>query len=192
MRGKSQTLFQTFDRVVDASGAKINQSLAKGLLPNEGVKACELGLGFLNEGAPNVWMIGPANKTHSWETTAVPEIRTQCNQLVNDIKKSMSSDHSHIVAKIIHHPKSVGESYAEHLKIALSFSGEFAKISLTLLVHAILPQFFLQHATIKLRRLHQLVLSRRYQAFILKAQAPANKSAVVAEKPLVDTPKACA
>jgi len=40
------------------------------------------------------------------------------------------------------HPASAGETYAEHMRVALSFAGPLAKASAAALVHAFLPFMF--------------------------------------------------
>ena len=43
------------------------------------------GLGYINEGAPRLWTVGPPSKSVRWEITAVPEIRIQAQAVAEAI-----------------------------------------------------------------------------------------------------------
>ena len=58
------------------------------------------------------------------------------------------------------HPASVGETYGEHMRVALSFAGPLAKAAGAALVHAFLPFLFTTTASLTVRRLHDRMASR--------------------------------
>ena len=55
------------------------------------------------------------------------------------------------------HPASVGESWAEHARLALSTSGLLAGAALAAAVHAVVPALFETTASHTIDRLHALV-----------------------------------
>jgi Family of unknown function (DUF6356) len=59
------------------------------------------------------------------------------------------------------HPDSVGESYFEHMRVALSFAGPLLAAGGAALVHAFLPFLFLTTASTTVKRLHARMTSRR-------------------------------
>jgi len=58
------------------------------------------------------------------------------------------------------HPESVGESYFEHMAVALSFAGPLLMAGLAALVHAFLPFLFLTTASATVKRLYTRMTSR--------------------------------
>ncbi|WP_262273593.1 MULTISPECIES: DUF6356 family protein [Microvirga] len=58
------------------------------------------------------------------------------------------------------HPDSVGESYFEHMHVALSFAGPLLAAGLAALVHAFLPFLFLTTASRIVKRLHARMMNR--------------------------------
>ncbi|UVF19933.1 DUF6356 family protein [Microvirga terrae] len=58
------------------------------------------------------------------------------------------------------HPDSVGESYFEHMAVALSFAGPLLMAGLAALVHAVLPFLCLTTASRIVKRLHARMTSR--------------------------------
>jgi hypothetical protein len=58
------------------------------------------------------------------------------------------------------HPESVGESYWEHMNVALSFAGPLLAAGLAALVHAFLPFLFLTTASRTVKRLHARMMNR--------------------------------
>ena len=58
------------------------------------------------------------------------------------------------------HPDSVGESYFEHMAVALSFAGPLLMAGLAALVHAVLPFLCLTTASRTVKRLHARMMSR--------------------------------
>jgi len=59
------------------------------------------------------------------------------------------------------HPRSVGETYVEHLKVAASFGISMIAGGLACLVHALLPSLFRTKASQTVARLHErMVVSR--------------------------------
>jgi Family of unknown function (DUF6356) len=52
------------------------------------------------------------------------------------------------------HPDAVGESYREHMRVALSFAGPLALGAMAAFVHAFVPFLFVSTASATVRRLH--------------------------------------
>ena len=61
------------------------------------------------------------------------------------------------------HPASVGESYLQHLRVALGFSGRLLLAGLACLVHAIFPFLCAHTGSNSILELHERMLSRRRQ-----------------------------
>jgi len=58
------------------------------------------------------------------------------------------------------HPDAVGESYLEHMGVALSFAGPLLLAGLAALVHAFLPFLCLSTASGTVKRLHARMTNR--------------------------------
>ncbi len=58
------------------------------------------------------------------------------------------------------HPEAVGESYVEHMRVALSFSGPLLVAGLAALVHAFLPFLCTSTASTTVKRLHARMMNR--------------------------------
>jgi Family of unknown function (DUF6356) len=58
------------------------------------------------------------------------------------------------------HPDSVGESYFEHMGVALSFAGPLLAAGLAALIHALLPFLCVATASGTVKRLHARMISR--------------------------------
>jgi len=58
------------------------------------------------------------------------------------------------------HPRSIGESYPEHMRTALSFAGPLAKAAAAALVHAFLPFLFVRTASVTVKVLHDRITRR--------------------------------
>ncbi len=58
------------------------------------------------------------------------------------------------------HPATVGETYAEHMRTALSFAVPLAKASLAAFVHAFLPFLFVRTASTTVKQLHERMTRR--------------------------------
>ena len=58
------------------------------------------------------------------------------------------------------HPESVGESYVEHMGVALSFAGPLLVAGLAALVHAVLPFLCMTTASGTVKRLHARMVNR--------------------------------
>ena len=58
------------------------------------------------------------------------------------------------------HPASVGETYGEHMRVALSFAGPLAKAASAALVHAFLPFLFTTTASLTVKRLYDRMTRR--------------------------------
>jgi hypothetical protein len=61
------------------------------------------------------------------------------------------------------HPEAVGESYVEHMGVALSFSGPLLLAGLAALVHAFLPFLFTTTASATVKRLHARIMGRTHK-----------------------------
>ena len=59
------------------------------------------------------------------------------------------------------HPASVGETYGEHMGVALSFAGPLALAAMAALVHAFLPWCFERTASGIVTRLHDRMVTNR-------------------------------
>ncbi|MBV8684278.1 MAG: hypothetical protein JO111_15480 [Caulobacteraceae bacterium] len=59
------------------------------------------------------------------------------------------------------HPRSVGESYFEHLETAMNFSGALAAAALACFVHAFLPFLFVTTGSRQIRRIHDAMVTHR-------------------------------
>ena len=66
------------------------------------------------------------------------------------------------------HPRSVGESYLEHLAVAGSFGGRLTLAGLACLVHALLPFLFVKTGSNAIRGLHHDMVTHRQR----KASGP--------------------
>jgi hypothetical protein len=62
------------------------------------------------------------------------------------------------------HPHSVGESYGEHMRVALSFAGPLAVASAAAFVHAFLPFLCVTTASRTVKKLHARIVSRAPRA----------------------------
>jgi hypothetical protein len=58
------------------------------------------------------------------------------------------------------HPEAVGESYFEHMRVALSFAGPLLAAGLAALVHAVLPFLCVTTASGTVKRLHVRMMNR--------------------------------
>lgn len=59
------------------------------------------------------------------------------------------------------HPKSVGESYFQHFRKALNFSGLLLSLSFKALVHAILPCCYETTVSDRIKKLNENMQKRR-------------------------------
>jgi hypothetical protein len=71
------------------------------------------------------------------------------------------------------HPDSVGESYFEHMGVALSFAGPLAVAALTAFVHAFLPFLFVTTASATVKRLYARMTRRAPKPPIRRTEAEA-------------------
>lgn len=65
-----------------------------------------------------------------------------------------------ITKLFLDHPRSVGETYGEHLRFALGFSGVLFAAGLAALAHAVIPCCFEKTASAAVARLHERTRSR--------------------------------
>ena len=59
------------------------------------------------------------------------------------------------------HPRSVGETYGEHLRAAAGFGFAMIGAGLACLLHALLPFLFVRTGSETVRRLHQRMVEAR-------------------------------
>ena len=65
----------------------------------------------------------------------------------------------------LEHPRTVGESYFQHLAMAASFSGRLLLASAACLVHALVPGLCVRTGSNAIRELHErMVVNRRVGA----------------------------
>jgi hypothetical protein len=67
----------------------------------------------------------------------------------------------HVKRLFTEHPESVGESYFEHMGVALSFAGPLLAAGLAALVHAVLPFLCVTTASGAVKRLHARMVNRK-------------------------------
>jgi hypothetical protein len=73
------------------------------------------------------------------------------------------------------HPRAVGESYVEHMKVALSFAGPMAAGAAAAFVHAFLPFLFVTTTSAIVKRLYARMTNRVPKPPLPAAEAlPAN------------------
>ena len=81
----------------------------------------------------------------------------------------------HLKRMFTEHPHAVGESYFEHMQVALSFAGPLLKAGFAALVHAILPFLCVTTASVTVKRLHARMVNRVPRPPIRATEAlPAN------------------
>lgn len=61
----------------------------------------------------------------------------------------------------VDHPRSVGETYAEHMQVASSFGVRMIVGGLACLVHALLPSLFEKTGSNMIRKLHDRMVVNR-------------------------------
>lgn len=62
---------------------------------------------------------------------------------------------------VTEHPKSVGETYGEHLRVASSFGGAMLCGGMACLVHGLLPFLFTRTGSTTVSRLHARMVTNR-------------------------------
>lgn len=72
----------------------------------------------------------------------------------------MSTQRTPLTAFFTAHPKSVDETYAEHMRFALGFAGTLTLATAAALVHAFLPAVFEKTASTIVRRLYARIENR--------------------------------
>ena len=75
----------------------------------------------------------------------------------------------HVKRLFTEHPESVGESYFEHMGVALSFAGPLLTAGLAALVHAVLPFLCVTAASGTVKQLHARMVNRRPKPFAQSA-----------------------
>jgi len=59
------------------------------------------------------------------------------------------------------HPTSVGETYWQHLQVALSFAATLFVAAIAAFIHAIFPAWFEKAASIRITHLHNRMVENR-------------------------------
>jgi Family of unknown function (DUF6356) len=72
----------------------------------------------------------------------------------------------HVKRLFTEHTESVGESYFEHMGVALSFAGPLLTAGLAALVHAVLPFLCVTTASDTVKQLHARMVNRRQQPLV--------------------------
>ena len=67
----------------------------------------------------------------------------------------------HLKRLFTEHPEAVGESYFEHMGVALSFAGPLLSAGMAALVHAVLPFLCVTTASSTVKQLHARMVNRR-------------------------------
>ncbi|WP_420547312.1 DUF6356 family protein [Curvivirga sp.] len=60
------------------------------------------------------------------------------------------------------HPASVGESYFQHMGVALSFTSSLAFATFACLMHAFFPFLFVKTGSLKITELHDRMVANRH------------------------------
>ncbi len=68
---------------------------------------------------------------------------------------------SSLIAAFTDHPRSVGESYWEHLGVASSFSAKLLLAALACMMHALLPFLFVKTGSQMITELHDRMVANR-------------------------------
>lgn len=151
----------TFDHIVLATGASINQDLFRDKkVP--GIKFSSNGFGYINVSAPNVWFAGPSSKATYWEITAIPDIRIQAAEIIDNISERLLNERN---SKFLEHPNSTGESYFEHMLQAMSFSRVLFTKALHSAIHGIFPFYYTDKTSNDLRDFSKKLSKRRQKDF---------------------------
>lgn len=66
-----------------------------------------------------------------------------------------------IIQSFTEHPATVGESYGQHFKSALSFSGTLLQAAICCAVHALLPFLFERTGRAAVSKLHEKMVVNR-------------------------------
>lgn len=69
-----------------------------------------------------------------------------------------------ILAPFQRHPASVGETYGQHLAVALRFAGEMLRGGGACFIHAFLPFLFVTTGSDTVKRLHATMVTGRREA----------------------------
>ncbi|HKR92358.1 DUF6356 family protein [Novosphingobium sp.] len=73
------------------------------------------------------------------------------------------------------HPRSVGETYFEHLRKASGFAGTMLVAGAACLVHAVIPSLFVRTASKTVMRLHDRMVANRTVSSSGRAAPPARR-----------------
>ena len=70
-----------------------------------------------------------------------------------------------MIGRFFHdHPRSVGETYVEHLQAASFFAGTMIVAGIACFVHAIIPGLFVETSSKAIERLHDRMIVNRSRA----------------------------
>lgn len=77
-----------------------------------------------------------------------------------------------ILAPFQRHPATVGETYGQHLAVALRFAGEMLRGGGACFVHAFLPFLFVSTGSDTIKRLHEVMVTHRREATLNARRHP--------------------
>ena len=150
------------DRIVLATGSRIEDTLGSTTWTQIGIDRSEYGLGLMNRAAPYLWILGPQAKSLYWEITAAPEIRHQIEGSMKELVWHIQRPREPLwLAQLKVHPHNTEERFLLHFNKALEFSMTLARLSLLTLVHALFPYKYLDNTSDTLRDLAKLLSKRR-------------------------------
>jgi uncharacterized NAD(P)/FAD-binding protein YdhS len=115
-----------------------------------------------SDGRPQdrVWAMGPPTRGVLWEVVAVPEIRQQAVDLAARLAPATEARPVAGRSRYAAHLDEVGESYLEHMAVALPFGLRMVTAGAACMIHAVAPWLFTQTASRAVTRLHAEMTAR--------------------------------
>lgn len=110
---------------------------------------------------PRLWAMGPLTRGRFWEIVAVPEIREQAAELAARLAPPRAPGAQPGRSRFSNHLEEVGETYLEHMAVALPFGARMLTAGAACMVHAVAPWLFVQTASRAVTRLHTQMAARR-------------------------------
>jgi uncharacterized NAD(P)/FAD-binding protein YdhS len=110
---------------------------------------------------PRLWAMGPLTRGALWEIVAVPEIRQQAADLAARLAPAASTAKAAPAGRYTAHLDEVGETYFQHMKVAVTVGGQLFAAGAACMVHAVAPWMFTRTASRMLTRLHAEMMARR-------------------------------
>ncbi|MBW3617976.1 MAG: FAD/NAD(P)-binding protein [Proteobacteria bacterium] len=107
-----------------------------------------------------LWAMGTLTRGRLWEVVAVPEIREQAVDLAARLAPpALGSGNG--PGRFTGHLHEVGETYLQHMAVALPFGARMLGAGAACMVHAVAPWLFVQTASRAVTRLHAEMAARR-------------------------------